>query len=179
MFSKFKSNYNLANVLVRIFFVLTYVFMRWQDFLGTSYILDFSAITGGAIQLSGTSKLLLALFSAALLGMVIMFLLPFVVNLFLNLVRIYSVPRAEYCLMVHLYCTIGFFVCGLLNLINLITPIFLTWGAVLFPFVVIVGCGISFYFTTSKLYFNDVTAPHYFKCLMIVLGVLLLLAVIL
>lgn len=179
MFSKLKSNYQLSNVLVRVFFVLTFVFMRWQDFLGSAYIMDIAALTGGEVYLSGTAKLLLALFSAALLGTILMLLLPLVVNLFLNIARIYSLPRAEYCLLAHLYCTIGFFICGLLNLINLITPIFLVWDSVLFPFVVTVGCAISFYLVTARLYFNDVTKPNYFKCLLILFGVLLVLAVLL
>lgn len=177
MFNKLKANYKLSNVLVRVLFVLMFVFMRWQDFLGSAYIIDFAALTGGAI--SGTAKLLLALFSAALLGTILMFLLPFAVNIFLNVARIYSVPRAEYCILSHLYCSLGFFVCGLLNLINIITPVFLVWGAVLFPFIVTVGCAVSFYSVTARLYFNDVTKPHYFKCLLMLFGVLLVLAVLL
>lgn len=177
MFSKLKSNYNLSNILIRVLFVLTYVFMRWQDYLGSAYIMDLSAITGGYI--SGTAKLLLALFSAAFMGTVLMFLLPLLVNIILNIARFYSIPRAEYCLLAHLYCTIGFFVCGALNLINIITPVFLVWGSVIFPFIVTVGCFISFYLATAKLYFNDVTTVHYFKHMMIVFIVIVIGAVIL
>ena len=107
-----------------------------------------------------------------------MFIVPFLAGLFLNVSKIYSVPRAEYCLLVNLYCALGFFVNGLLNLINLITPVFMVWGGVIFPFVITLVGFISFYLVTSKLYFNDVTKVHYFKCLLIVALVVLVLEVI-
>ena len=34
MFNKLRANYSLSNVLIRILFVLTFVFCNWQEFLG-------------------------------------------------------------------------------------------------------------------------------------------------
>ena len=108
-----------------------------------------------------------------------MFIAPVFTGLFLNVAKIYSVPRAEYCLLVNLYCAIGFFINGLFGLINLITPVFMVWGSVIFPFIITLGCFISFYLVTSKMYFNDVTKVHYFKCLLVVALVVLFLEVVL
>lgn len=174
MFNKLKSNYNLANVIVRILYVLAVVLSLWQSMLGTVYYAFSNGLTYG---LNGAAKLVVALLSSAIIGVVLMLITPLLTNLFLNVSKIYSVPRAEYCLVVNLYCAIGFFINGLLNLINLITPIFMVWGSVLFPFVVTLGCFVSFYFVTSKMYFNDVTQVHYFKCLLIVALIVLVLEV--
>lgn len=182
MFNKLRANYNLSNVLVRIFFVLAVVLSTWQVMLGTLHYGD--AIIGvyNAQQLfaslNGSAKVIIALTSSAILGVALMFLTPFLAGVFLNVCKIYSVPRAEYCLLVNLYCAIGFFINGVLNLINLITPVFMVWGGVIFPFIVTLGCFISFYLVTSKMYFNDVTKVHYFKCLLIVMLVVLFLEVI-
>ncbi|MCM1194519.1 MAG: hypothetical protein NC099_03440 [Corallococcus sp.] len=170
MFGKLRANYRLSNILVRILFVLTFAFCTWQDYLGVVNSLYLSEMTA---YLNGTGKLFIALASALLLGTALMFLLPVLTNAFLNIARIQSVPRAEYCLLTHLYFAIGFFICGLLNLINLITPVFMVWGRIIFPFVVSVGCGISFYRVTAKLYFNDVTVLNYFKHLLIAFAIVL------
>lgn len=178
MFSKLRANYNLSNVLVRIFFVLAVILSTWQSMLGTLNYAFFGNTQEIITQLNGSAKLMIALMSAAIAGVVLMFVTPFLAGLFLNLTKIYTVPRAEYCLLVNLYCAVGFFLNGLLNLINLITPVFMVWGGVLFPFIITLGCFASFYLVTSKMYFNDVTKVHYFKCLLIVAIVVLVLEVI-
>lgn len=173
MFSKLRENYNLSNVLLRIAFVLTFLFATWQQFLGTLAIMDFSAL---GVTLNDTAKLLVAILSSLILGSIIMFLLPFFVNIFLNAIRNVNIPRAEYRLIVYAFFVMGFFAVGLLNLINLFTPIFLVWGGVLFPFLVYVAGAIGFYQVTAKLYFNDVTQIYYFRGLIIayvILGIML------
>lgn len=173
MFNKLKSNYNLSNVLVKIFFVLAVVLCTWQVSLGTIYY----AFSGDMAKLingfNGAAKLTIALLISALIGVILMLITPFLTNLFLNVAKIYSVPRAEYCLIVNLFCAIGFFVTGLLNLINLITPVFMVWGGVIFPFAVTAVCFVAFYLVTSKMYFNAVTKVHYFKCVLVVAIVVL------
>lgn len=178
MFSKLKANYNLSNILVRVFFVLAVILSIWQSMLGTVYYMYLGVSADLLAQLSGSAKLVIALMSSMIVGVALMFITPFLAGLFLNVCKIYTVPRAEYCLLVNLYCAIGFFINGLLNLINLITPIFMVWGGVIFPFIITLGCFISFYIVTSKMYFNDVTKVHYFKCLLVVALVILFLEVI-
>lgn len=179
MFNKLKANFNLSNLLVRIFYVLAVVLASWQGMLGTLYhaFANMPAFAQTMAQLSGNAKLTVALFSSALEGVVLMFVTPFLAGLFLNIAKIYTVPRAEFGLIVNLYCAIGFFVTGLLNLINLITPLFLVWGGVIFPFIVTLGCFVSFYLVTSKMYFNDVTKVYYFKCILVVAIIVLVLEV--
>ncbi len=178
MFNKLKANYNLSNILVRIFFVLAVMLSTWQSMLGTVHFMYLGVSAEMLAQLNGGAKLAIALTSSAVLGVVLMFVTPFLTGLFLNVAKIYSVPRAEYCLIASLYCATGFFINGLLNLINLITPVFMVWGGVIFPFIITLGCFVSFYAVTSKMYFNDVTKVHYFKCLFIVALVVLFLEVI-
>jgi len=171
LFNKLRANYSLSNVLIRILFVLTFVFCNWQEFLGVVVSMN-GVFASGGVAFSGSVKLFLALMSAALLGTILMFVVPLLANLFLNVAKIYSVPRAEYCLLVHLFCSIGFLICGLLNLINLFTPVLLVWGGVIFPFAVAAGCSFAFYKVTAKLYFNDVTVVNYFKYSLIAFAVL-------
>lgn len=172
MFSKLRSNYNLANVLIRIAFVLAYVLYSWQASLAVATVMldDF------ALPVSGTYNLVVALLTSALLGVIVMFLVPVISNAFLNFSRFYTVPRAEYALLTHLFFTIYFAICGVLRLINLFTPLFLVWGDVLFPLLSSLGCIIWFYAVTAKLYFNEQTKPYYFRNLALTYVVLIVVA---
>ena len=165
MFSKLRSNFRLSNVLVRIAFVLTYVLYSWQNILATTKLM--LSMYGSQINISDTYALVMAIFASLLLGVVIMFLVPFVANVFLNFSRFYNIPRAEYGLIVHMFFALFYFVCGVLSLVHLLTPLLLTWGEKLFPFLAATGCIIGFYAVTKKLYFNDVTAKYYFRNLAI------------
>ncbi len=124
-----------------------------------------------ALSLTGASSSLvipIMLFSGILTAVIFVLLIPFLTNLILNMLRLFNIPRAEYILLVFLFFDIGFLACGLLNVVNFFTPILLTWGGILFPFLVFFGCSLGFYKVTSKLYFNDVTRPYYFKNLAII-----------
>ncbi len=166
MFVKLRKNYKLSDVLVRIAFVLAYVFYAWQDCLASVKLvsLQYSQLLHFTDALAVTTAVLSALF----IGVVLMFITPFLTGLFLNCFRFHNVPRAEYALLAHLFCTIYFLVCGALRLLNLLTPLLFVWGGVLFPFIVSLGCVIWFYAVTSRLYFNDLTRPYYFRDVAIV-----------
>lgn len=151
MISVLRKNFHLANILTRILFVITFVFAHWQVGLtATLYVLN-------------QPNWLLAIAVLALLGTGLMFLLPFLTSVLLGWSRIVSVPVSEFILLAHAFCTLGFLLLGLLNLINLATPLVLVWGAKLFPLVATLVSAGLFYLATSKLYFNDVTRVHYFK----------------
>ena len=177
MFNKLKSNYNLSNVLVKVFLVLAVVLSTWQTSLGILYYAMPTQAANMMTALNGAAKVIIAVMTSLIMGVILMFLLPFLTNVFLNASKIHNVPRAEYCLLVNLFTAIGFFVCGLLNLINLITPVFMVWGSVIYPFVVTLGLFVAFYFVTAKMYFNDVTKLHYFKCVLVVAVIVLALEV--
>ena len=166
MFNKLRSNYRLSNVLVRIAFVLTYVLYSWQNTLATTQTA--MQMYGSMLNVSGTYMLIVAIFTSLIIGVALMFLVPLVAGIFLNFSRFYNVPRAEYSLLVHLFFTLYYLVCGALSLVHLATPLLLTWGAKLFPFITATGCVIWFYAVTKKLYFNDATAQYYFRNLAIV-----------
>lgn len=151
MISVLRKNFKAANVSVRILFVLTFVFASWRDGLtATLYVLN-------------EANWPLAIAVLTVLGVALMFLLPVIVNVLLGWSRIVSVPQAEYCLLAHAFCSLGFLLSGLLDLINLITPLTLIWGARLFPLISTIVAAVLFYATTSRLYFNDATRVHYFK----------------
>lgn len=160
MIEKLRHNFNLTNILSRIFFVLMFVFANWQQYLTAT------------ILVLGHSNLALGLSVAFIVGVILVFLLPVLINLVLNWAKIFSVPRAEYCLFGIIFAALGMLVCGLLNLVNLFTPLFLVWGAVLFPFVSLTVAMLCFYKVTSSLYFNDVTRVYYFKLCLIVYAIL-------
>ena len=168
MINKLRANYILSSVLIRIFFVLAYVLYSWQTSLSVTTLM--------LGQLTGQFNFWVALMSSALLGAIIMFVLPLISNIFLNYSHFYSVPRAEYGLLAMLFFTLYFAICGVLKLINLITPILLTWGEVLFPVLVSLGCIIWFYSVTAKLYFNNQTKPYYFRNLATTYLVLIIVA---
>lgn len=174
MLEKLKKNYQLSNVLARTLFVLTYVFANWQAGLSSCMVVE--SLMGISF---GASRLWFALLCSVLAGTLWMFLLPPIANVVLNFLKIYSVPRNEYCLLAHAFFALGYFICGLLNLVNLFTPLFSTWGAVLFPFVSSLVAALAFYKVTAKLYFNDISVVYYFKAfattyllVVLVLGVL-------
>lgn len=167
MFNKLRSNYKLSRVLVRIAFVLAYMFCNWQaGLLAATQTCDLLLYTSG-INLTAWC-VPIALVAQMLIGAVLMFIVPFLANTFLNASRFYNVPRAEYGLLALLFFTIYYLICGALKSLNLITPLLLVWGGILFPVLVSLGCTVWFYRVTAKLYFNDVTAPFYFRNLAIV-----------
>ncbi len=156
MFKKLASNYNLSNILCKTLFVITFAFCNWQNFMFASNVI------------LENNNVVVAVLSALLSGVVMAFLLPVVTNLFLNVLRLYNVPRAEYALIAQFFCVIGFFLCGLFNAINFFTPILLGWGSVIFPFLVSFCCVFAFYKITAKMYFNDVTVAYYFRAIAVV-----------
>lgn len=168
MINKLRANYNLANVLIRIAFVLAYVLYSWQTSLAVATLM-----LEDMTQATGSYNLWVALMASALLGTIIMFITPVISNAFLNFSRFYTVPRAEYALLTHLFFTLYFAICGALRLINLFTPLLLVWGDVLFPLIVSLGCVVWFYALTAKLYFNDQTKPYYFRNLALTYVVLI------
>ena len=173
LINKLRANYHLSNVLIRILFVLSYVLNGWQASLAVATLL-LEQMTG--VQMSGQYNLWVALTASALLGTMFMFIVPFVCNIFLNYSRFYSVPRAEFSLLAHLFFGIYFAICGVLKLVNLFTPILLVWGDILFPVLASLGCVIWFYVVTAKLYFNNQTKPYYFKNLAIAYLILIVVA---
>ena len=58
MFNKLRANYSLSNVLIRILFVLTFVFCNWQEFLGVVVSMN-GVFASGGVAFSGSVKLFL------------------------------------------------------------------------------------------------------------------------
>ena len=173
LFNKLKTNYQLSNLIVRILFVVGFTFCNWQDLL-----LSVNMV-GVGMGLSANTTIPMVLLSGVFMGLLLNLVVPFAVNSLLNFMRLYNMPRHEYVLIAMVFFDVGFFACGILNLVNLFTPIFMTWGSILFPLIVSCGCMIGFYKVTSKLYFNEVTRQPYFRTLaiaylavVVVLGVL-------
>lgn len=166
MFNKLRSNYKLSNVLVRIAFVLAYMFCNWQaGLLTTTQTCNVLSYTLGMDLTAWCVPI--ALVSQLIVGAIIMLLVPFLTNTFINVSKFYNVPRAEYSLMAYLFFTVYMFICGALKLVNLVTPFMLIWGEILFPVIASLGVAWWFYRVTVRLYFNDVTAPYYFRNLAI------------
>ena len=170
MFGKLRANFRLSNILVRIAFVLTYVLYSWQKTLASTQLAF--QLYGAAYNISDTYMIVMAISVSLLIGMVLMFVVPLVTNVFLTYSRFYNVPRAEFGLFAQLFFTLFYLVSGLLSLVNLITPLFLTWGGKLIPFIVATGAVIGFYAVTKRLYFNDATEKFYFRNLAIIYFVL-------
>ncbi|MCH5156431.1 MAG: hypothetical protein J1G02_00970 [Clostridiales bacterium] len=170
MFSKFKNNYRLSNILIRIALVLAYVLYTWHDILGNTQLV--MQMYGSTLNIPYAYALVMAIFVSLAIGVAIMFIVPFVAGLFLNYSRIHNVPRAEFGLLANLFFTVYYVICGVFSLVNLYTPLLLTWGEKLVPFIVATGCVIGFYAVTKKLYFNNATALYYFRNLAIVYFVL-------
>ena len=151
-------------MLVRIAFVIAFILYSWQTTLSVATLM-LGQMTGQVI--SGQYNLWVALLTSALLGAIVMLLVPLICNVFLNYSRFHSVPRAEFSLLALLFLAIYYAICGALKLINLFTPLLIVWGEILFPVIVSLGCIIWFYSVTAKLYFNNQTKPYYFKSLVI------------
>lgn len=166
LINKLKTDYRLSNMIVRILFVVGFVFCSWQDLLmSTTLVASTTSLPSGMIIPT-------MLLTGIIMGTIFTLIIPFVINLLLNFLRIYNVPRHEYVLIALVFFDIGFFACGILNLVNLITPLFVVWGSILFPLIVSLGCMIGFYKVTANMYFNDVTRQRYFKNLAVIYIVL-------
>lgn len=81
MFKKLISNYNLSNILCKVLFVITFAFSNWQAFMLAANIFG------------GDNSVVIAIISALLLGVVLVFIVPLIVNFLLNYMRLYSIPR--------------------------------------------------------------------------------------
>lgn len=163
---KLRSNYRLADLLVRIIFVLTYGFAKWRE----------SSILIGQL-VTGTNEWLVMLF-CILASIFVMFLVPFVVNAVLNVAKLYNIPRGEYCLLVLVAMSLYYLLNGIFGLVNLFTPLMIVWIGTLAPFVSLLICAVTFYKVTASMYFNDVSRVYYFKVCgittLIIFGVMLL-----
>ena len=122
----------------------------------------------------------LSLLSAAIMGVILQFIVPALVNVFINLSKIHSLPFAEYCVVVFLFLSASMLLCGAINLFAWFFPAAAVWITTLSPIVVTLGVGFAFFKVTAKLYFNDVTTVTYARScvvavavLLVVLGVLL------
>lgn len=162
LIEKFKTNFQLSNLIVRVLFVVGFIFCNWQDLLISVHLV------AEGMSLSEGIIIPMMLLTGIVLGVIVNLVVPFAINMMLNFLRLYNVPRHEYILIAMVFFDIGFFACGVLNLVNLFTPVLMTWGSVLFPLITSCGCMIGFYRVTSKLYFNEVTRQHYFKYLAII-----------
>lgn len=168
MFSKLRTNYRLANILARTLFVLAFMFATWRNFYESSYLV---------LQ---RFDLPMALLAAAVLGIIVQFLVPVVCGLFLNFARNQTVPAAEFCIFAYLYFAAGMATTGAILLVGWFVPVAAVWLSVIAPVVSVLLYGFLFFLRTSKLYFNDVTAVNYAKSfiwaevmLLVVFGVLL------
>lgn len=159
MFNKLRQNYMLSSVLIQLAFVIAYVFYSWQECIATAQLI---------LSTTNSMLVLVGIFASMLMGIILMFLVPFAAGLFLQASRFYNIPRAEYGLLAQLFCIFYYLLCGAFRLLNLATPLLLNWGQVLFPFAVSLCCVVGFYRVTSQLYFNDVTRPYYFRNMAIV-----------
>ena len=100
--------------------------------------------------------------------------MPIIVSFALSLARIYSVPVGEYGILAVSFFGLGYLLRGLLNIVNFFTPVMLVWGGVIFPFIATLVASVGFYAVTSKLYFNDLTRPYYFRVCVLVFFVAVL-----
>ena len=162
LIEKLKTNFQLSNMIVRILFVVSFVFCNWQDLLISSQLVL------ETVNISQNATIPLLILGGIISAVFVLLVVPYLINMALNFLRLYNVPRSEYVLIALAFMAIGNIGCGILNLVNLFTPILIAWGAVLFPVIVSCVCMIAFYKVTAKLYFNDVTRANYFRNLAIV-----------
>lgn len=156
MIEKFRKNFKLANILVKILFVCSFVLANWFS------------ISSAVFMVMEQGNTWIALATGVVMGTILVLILPFLINWVLNISRFRNIPRAEYVLLALAFFTFANLTFGLLNLFRLLNPLMAVWGSLAFHILTTVGFSILFYVVTSKLYFNDVTKPHYFKVVCIV-----------
>ena len=164
MIEKLRTNFKLSNILSKVFFVLAYCFANWKSAAATltAFI---GYVEWGQI-----------IFTTAIAAGISALVAHFVPVLFLRVTRLASVTASEYSLLATVFWGAYYLLVGVLNLLNLLSPVIIPWGAVIFPTIASLLCGLGFYAVTSKLYFNDVTRVYYFKVLGFAIVVLTLLA---
>ena len=164
VFTKLRQNYRLSKTLASILFIFAYAFSCWQRAYAATYLV---------LQ---RADIWLAIASALFLGIILQFLLPVLVNLFLGLARVHSsVPTAEYCVIAYMHFALGFVLCGIADLFGWFFPVASVWISAIVPVVVTLAVGFLFFKVTSKLYFNDVTTPSYAVAVAVAVCVIVLL----
>ncbi len=149
--NKIRSNYLASAIIIRLLFVVTFIFANWQ--------LALSA----CVMVLGTTSVAVVLLSLAILTAMITVLIPVITNVLLNAYGIHTVPRQEYILIVFLSFSAGCFVNGALNLLIMAMPFAGSWIIILSRFLGNVLSWILLYSVTSRLYFNDANRKYYFK----------------
>lgn len=156
LINKIRNNYLASAILIRLLFVVAFVFANWQ--------LTVSA----CVMVLGTPSIGLIIGSIAIMTVMVTVLLPVITNLLLSMYRIYTVPREEYVLLTFFFFSMGCLLQGLLNLLVMAIPYAGSWIIILSRFFGSVLSWVLLYTVTSKLYFNDVNRKYYFKAMAIV-----------
>ncbi|MEG1528081.1 MAG: hypothetical protein RR248_04435 [Clostridia bacterium] len=157
MIEKLREKYALSAWLIRIAFVVTYVFAFWYDTCG---IVDYMSM----IFVDFTASLWYVPLVAVVTGICMLGILMIMVSVIINFCRLYYLPKAEFTLIVTAFFVLRHLIMGVLKLLYYITPIIHIWGQLLIPLIATLICAILFYKTVKKLYLNNLNEPHFFKC---------------
>ena len=159
MVEKLRKNYSLSLWLTRLFFYISFVFCNWFDIESAINYMSYAGLFGLALERSFWLVAASGLIGAVITEVLIWLILRFV----FYVSKIVMVPRNEFTVL-FLLCLIPInLILGALNLLFYLTPLVISWGSVLFEFVVATPFLWLFFVKTKQLYFNDKAAPYYFK----------------
>lgn len=159
MIEKLRKNYSLSVWLTRLCFYISFVFCNWFYIESVFNYMSLAGIFDAALERSFWLIAATGLLSAVVAEVLVRLLLRF--GLYVS--RIVMVPRNEFSVL-FLLCLVPInLIMGALNLLYYLTPVIIGWGSVLFEIVVATPFLYLFFVKTKKLYFNDKSAPYYFK----------------
>lgn len=154
MIEKLRKNFALSNFLSKVFYVVCASFGNW-----------FTCVS--VVGMIYTASVWLVLLVDVFTSVVLVLLIPLLIRLLLNMLRLYTIPLTEYTLLAIVFLGFYHLLVGILQIPYFFTPILAVWGLYLLDFVASTVCLFAFYKVTAKLYFNAVTEVYYFKVLVI------------
>lgn len=132
MVEKLRKNYSLSLWLTRLFFYISFVFCNWFDIESAFNYMSYAGLFGLALERSFWLVAASGLIGAVITEVLIWLILRFV----FYVSKIVMVPRNEFTVL-FLLCLIPInLILGALNLLFYLTPLVISWGSVLFEFVV-------------------------------------------
>lgn len=154
---KLKLNYGKTVIVIRLLFVVSFIFANIYNLLGVGNLLK------QTMDINGAALLISVLISAMLTALLISLIVRPILGVILGLAKIYYLPVYEVSAVALLCMTLSNGILAILNATFFITPVIVPWGLILFSFISSTITVLLFFKIMKKNYLNSTNAPYFFK----------------
>ncbi|MDD3831907.1 MAG: hypothetical protein PHW00_04565 [Clostridia bacterium] len=176
MIQRLRNNYTLSKWLARILYVLCYTFGNWQ--LLKSSVISVVQTNNAVMSTPMYASFWLVLLTGILSGVVALLILNLLLVILLNVTHVYYLPRSEFATVITGIVAIKHLLLGILNCLYFITPLISVWGGLLFECLGVTVMFALIYIVSRKLYLTNQTAPFFFKSLLVLYSIFIVIRVV-